>query len=82
MSSLSLEEFDEFSNNGITHVSCASRATQILGTDTVVDSQLNSSLNSSSLFGQVERVLEHHGNGEDGANGVDNALARDVGSRA
>lgn len=39
-------------------------------------------LDGLGLVGEVERVAEHHGDGEDGADGVDDALAGDVGGGA
>ena len=38
-------------------------------------------LDGLGLVGQVQGVAEHRGDGEDGADGVDDALSRDIGCR-
>lgn len=79
---LTLQDLLQLLDNGITHVGSASSTADIPRPDTVVDGVLDSSLNRIGLFGEVERVPEHHGDGENGAGRVDDALARDIRGRS
>ena len=79
---LGLKDLLQLSNNSVTHVRSGSAAAKVLGLGAVVDGSLDSGLDSVGLLGEVERVAEHHSDGEDGADGVDNALAADIGSGA
>lgn len=79
---LVLQNLLQLRNNGITHVLGSSASTKILGAGAVVNGALDGGLNSLGLIRQTQRVSEHHGNRKDGADGVDDALARNVGCRA
>lgn len=56
-------------------------AAHVLGTQATVNGRLDSRLDRFGFFGQVEGVAKHHGDGENGADRIDDALARDVRSR-
>lgn len=70
------------SDDGVAHLRCAGIAAQVLGANAAVNGGLDGLLNSNSVGGQLQRVAQHHGNRQNGADGVDNALARDIGGRA
>lgn len=74
-----LENLFQLRNNGVTHVSGAGVAAQVLGEGTVINGVLDGLLNGLGLVGQTQRVTEHHGHRQNGADRVDDALARDVG---
>lgn len=69
-------------DNRVTHLLGASAATDVLGPGAVVDGVLHGLLDRVGLLGEAERVPQHHGDRQDGADGVDDALARDIGCRA
>lgn len=53
-------------------------AAEILGSETTIQGCADSVLDGLGLLGEVEGVSEQHGDGEDGADGVDDALAGDI----
>ncbi|KAI6767077.1 hypothetical protein HG531_011437 [Fusarium graminearum] len=75
---LSLEELLELLNNLISDLLCASVSAHVLGAQTAVQGISDSSLDNLGLLGEVERVSEHHGHRQDGTDGVNDALARDI----
>lgn len=79
---LCLEDLGQLGDDGVTDLLGAGAAAEVLRAQTVVDDGLDGVLDGLGLLGQVEGVAEHHGDGEDGANGVDDALAGDIGGRA
>lgn len=79
---LSLKDLLQLSNYSVTHIRSGSVTAKVLGLGTVVNGSLDSSLNGIGLLGEVERVAEHHGDGENGTDGVDDALTRNIGSGA
>lgn len=78
----SLENLLQLGNDGIAHILGAGSPLEVLGPDAVVEGGLDGGLDGIGLLGQVQRVAQHHGDRQDGADGVDDALAGDVGRRA
>lgn len=72
----------ELCDDRITHILSASAATNIPCPGAIVNGVLHSLLDGVGLLGEAERVPQHHGDGQDGADGVNNALARDIGCRS
>lgn len=68
--------------NPITDLSSPSITLQILGSNTIIQHLLDCLLDESRFFPAPERVSEHHGCREDGADGVGDALTGDIGSGA
>lgn len=79
---LSLENLGQLLDNLITDSHSAGAAAHVLGAQAPVNGGLDGVLDGLGLVGEVEGVAEHHGDGEDGAEGVDDALAGDVGGGA
>lgn len=77
-----LENGGEPPGHLVADVLCGGAAAQVPGAHAVVERLLDGGLDGVCLGGEVERVAQHHGDGEDGADGVDDALARDVGGGA
>jgi hypothetical protein len=73
-----LENLNQLRHNSIAHLGGARVAAQVAGEGAVVDGAADRLLDGVGLLGQAERVAQHHGHREDGADGVDDALARDV----
>ena len=79
---LGLEDGSELLGDGVTDLSGAGAAANVFGADVVVDDGLDGLVDLLGKLGLLEGVLEHHAHGEDGGDGVDDALARDVGGGA
>ena len=77
-SSLPLEDLLQLRDNRVTHLDSTNGASKVLCPHTIVESSLNRGLDGSRLLGQVERIPQHHGDGEDSTDGVDDALAGDI----
>lgn len=75
---LARQDLDNLLRDGVADLDGAGAAANVLGAKTAVEHVLNGVLDRLGLLGQVEGVAEHHGDGEDGADGVDDALAGDV----
>lgn len=72
---LLLQNLFQFRDNGVAHFLSARVATEVLGHNAAVDGILDGLLNGIRLLGETERVPEHHGNRQDGADRVDDALS-------
>lgn len=66
----------------VTNLGCTRITAQVLCAHTVIQHLFDGLFNENSLFGTAERVSEHHGGREDGADGVGDTLAGNVGSGA
>ena len=77
-----LEQLLELSSDGITDLDGGGLTTDIARTDTSLDNVLDGLLDDPGLVEHTERVLHHHGDGEDSGDGVDNTLAGNIGGRA
>lgn len=82
MTDLFLENFLELRDDGVAHILGTGAAAQVFGQSAVVDGVLDGLLDGLGLDGQAEGVSEHHGDGENGADRVDDALAGNIGCRA
>lgn len=76
------KNFLQLLRNGISNLDGAVRATDIFGSDVLLDNVPDGVFDSFRFGREMEGVLEHHGDREDGADGVDDALAGDVGCRS
>lgn len=76
---LLLEELLKLSNDGITDLGSGGLAANITSASASLDDVADSLLDNASLGEHAEGVLHHHGDGEDGSNGVDDALSGNVG---
>lgn len=77
-----LEQFLELGNDGIANLNSGGLAANVACADTSLDNVLDSLLDDAGLIEHAERVLHHHGDGEDSGDGVDDALAGNIGGRA
>lgn len=77
-----LEDGDELPGHLVAHLGGGGAAAQVRCAKALVEGLVDGGLDGAGLVREVERVAEHHGDGEDGADGVDDALARDIGGRA
>lgn len=77
-----LEQLLQLGDNGITNLNGGSLATNVARANTSLNDVLNGLLDDASLIEHTEGVLHHHGDGENSSNGVDNALAGDIGGGA
>lgn len=78
----SLQQLLELDSDGITNLDGGGLAANVARADTSLDNVLDSFLDDAGLVDHAERVLHHHGDGEDSSDGVDNSLAGDIGGRA
>lgn len=72
------EDFLQFGRNRISHLHRTRCATNILCSNSALNSSSYSFFDGFRLGGQAKRILEHHGNGKDGSNRVDDSFARNV----
>ena len=79
---LLLEELLKLSGNGITDLRCCRGAADVLRADTVVNRNPCRVVNLHGVLRQAERVFEHHAHRQNGSDGVDNALAGNIGCGA
>lgn len=77
-----LEQLLELGSDGITDLDSGGLAANIARADTSLDDVLDGLLDDPGLVEHAERVLHHHGDGKDRGDGVDNALAGNIGGRA
>lgn len=77
-----LEELLELDSDGITDLDGGGLTTDIARADTSLDNVLDGLLDDPGLGEHTEGVLHHHGDGKDSGDGVDNALASNIGGRA
>lgn len=77
-----LQELLQLSNDGITDLLSGGLASEVARADARLDDVSHSGLDELSFSLAVERVLEEKSGGEDGCDGVDDALAGDVGGGA
>lgn len=82
LADLSLENGRKLLGHSITNLSGAGAAANVFGADVVVDDGLDGLVDFAGQLGLLKGVLEHHAHGQDGGDGVDDALAGDVGGRA
>jgi hypothetical protein len=71
----SLEKGREFLCDRVTDLGRAGAAANVLGADVVVDDDLDGLVDLAGQLGLLQRVLEHHADGEHRGDGVDDALA-------
>lgn len=76
-----VENLLQLGDDGIAHILGAGSSLEVLGPDAVVEGGLDGGLDGIGLLGEVQRVAQHHGDRQDGADGVDDALAGDIGRR-
>jgi hypothetical protein len=76
---LLLEELGQLAGNGITDLCGLCLATDIASLDALLDDNLDGLVDGLGEFGLLEGVLEHHADGEEHSDGVDDTLAGDVG---
>lgn len=79
---LSLEDLSQLLDNSVADLLSASVATQVLAAQAAIESSPHGVLDSLGLSREVEGVAQEHGHGQDRADGVDDALAGDIGGRA
>ena len=77
-----LEQLLQLSSNGVTDLGGGSLAADVAGAHAGLDDVAHGLLDDAGFVEQAEGVLHHHGDGEDGGHGVDDALASDVGGGA
>lgn len=65
----------ELLRDRITDLGSTSAAANVLGADVVVDDDLDGLVDLAGQLGLLQRVLEHHADGEHRGDGVDDALA-------
>lgn len=80
--SLLLKKLGQLGSDGVTDLRGRVGAANVGGADVLVDDGLDGRVDHLGQLGQAQRVLEHHADGEDGGDGVDDALAGNVGGRA
>ena len=71
----SLEQSRELLCDRVTDLGSTGAATNVLGADVVVDDDLDGLVDLLGQLGLLQRVLEHHADGEHCGDGVDDALA-------
>ena len=71
----SLEEGRELLCDRITDLGCACAAANVFGADVVVNDDLDGLVDLDGQLGLLQRVLEHHADGQDCGDGIDDALA-------
>lgn len=76
---LLLEDLGQLAGNGITDLSGLCLATNVASLDALLDDDSDCLVDGLGEFGLLEGVLEHHADGKKHGNGVDDALAGDVG---
>lgn len=76
---LLLEDLGQLAGNGITDLGGLCLAANIAGLDALLDDNSDGFVDGLGEFGLLEGVLEHHANGKEHGDGVDDALAGNVG---
>lgn len=76
-----LQDLGQLSNDGVARLRGLRVTAHVLRPQARINSLPDGLLDGLGLLGQVQRVAQHHGDGQDGADGVDDALAGDVGRR-
>lgn len=74
-----LQQLLQFRCHGITNFLGRRLAAKVARTDTRLDHIAHGGLDGLGLSHAAERVLHHHGDGEDGCDGVHDAFSGDVG---
>ena len=77
-----LQQLSELGGDSVTDLGGGSLSANITSADTGLDNIAYGLLNNASIVKHAEGVLQHHSDGQNGSDGVDDALASDVGSRA
>lgn len=76
---LLLQESFQLRGYRITDLRCCRRAANVLCANALVDGDLGRLVNLQCKLRQAQRVLEHHADGQDSSDRVDDALASDIG---
>lgn len=79
---LAAEDARKLAGNGITDLGSLCGTANVAGLDALLDDNLDGLVDGFCELGLLERVLEHHADGEKHGDGVDDALAGDVGCGA
>lgn len=78
---LLLQQFLQLGSDSVTDLASCRLAANIGSANTGLDHIADSRLDGLGVIHAVQGVLHHHGNGENGGDGVDDALACNVGGR-
>lgn len=70
-----LKNLSQLGNDGIADLLGTGGAAEVLSPDPAVEDVLDRRLDGHGLLRELERVPAHHGDGEDGADWVDDTLA-------
>ena len=73
-----LQQSLQLLGNRITDFGCLRRAANVRSANVLVDDDLDRLVDLLGQLGLLQRVFEHHGDGEEGRHGVDDALAANV----
>jgi hypothetical protein len=76
-----LQQLLQLSSDSVADLASCRLAANIGSPDTGLDHIADSGLDGLGVIHAVQGVLHHHGNGENGGDGVDEALACNVGGR-
>lgn len=77
-----LKQLLQLGSDGIANLGSLGCAANVASADTSLDDVAHSLLNHASHVDHVERVLHHHGNRQDSSDGVNDALASNIGGGA
>lgn len=75
------EDTRELAGNGVADLGSLCGTTNVTGLDALFDDDLDGLVDSLGELGLLQRVLEHHADGQEHGDGVDDALAGNVGCR-
>lgn len=73
------EDARELAGDGVTNLGSLCGTTDVASLDALLDDDLDGLVDSLGELGLLQRVLEHHADGQEHGNGVDDALAGNVG---